>query len=552
MKNMMKNFIRSKSMKKLIAAMLCAAIAALGGCSLPLEGIGVKPAATVPVLTPEAYLSISVSWEAATFAESYNVYCAESETRPETPYRSDITGTSASITGLTNGTTYYVWVEAVNPRGGKMSDPASSIPGPSVGGVYVVPSASVFTQVLAMINASQAAENYITLTGDITVAAVSFPASGMEKTITIRGDASLRTISNGGDSDLFTVESGNTLVLENNIKLNGNDKSYNAVQVNAGGNLVMRAGSAIEGASSNAVYINGGVFTMSGGEISGNTADYGGGVYVDDSSTFTMSGGEISGNTADYGGGVYVDGSSSTFTMSGGEISGNTADYGGGIYVDGSSTFTMSDGTISGNTAGDSGGGGGVYVGSSTFTMSGGEISGNTISFNGGGGGVYVDDSSTFTMSDGTISGNTAGRGDGSGGGVYVSGTFTMSGGEISGNTAAGSYSNGGGVYVGDSSTFMMSGGEISGNTVGGDGGGVYANSTFTMSGGEISGNTARRGGGVYVTGRGHFTKNGGGTISGTNSPNVAYVMYGFTRTTEAGPGVDMDSSKSGSAGGWD
>jgi hypothetical protein len=60
---------------------------------------------------------------------------------------------------------------------------------------------------------------------------------------------------------------------------------------------------------------------MSGGEISGNTANYfGGGVYISDSSysfTFTMSGGKISGNTATYGGGVYVS-NNGTFTKSGG------------------------------------------------------------------------------------------------------------------------------------------------------------------------------------------------------------------------------------------
>jgi hypothetical protein len=51
-----------------------------------------------------------------------------------------------------------------------------------------------------------------------------------------------------------------------------------------------------------------------------------------------MQGGEISGNTARLGGGVYVDGGTSaprsgTFIMEGGEISGNTAASGGGVYV---------------------------------------------------------------------------------------------------------------------------------------------------------------------------------------------------------------------------
>jgi hypothetical protein len=88
---------------------------------------------------------------------------------------------------------------------------------------------------------------------------------------------------------------------------------------------------------------------MSGGEISGNS-DSGVFVYY---GIFEMSGGTISGNTATYnGGGVYV--SSGRFEMSGGEISGNTASsWGGGVYVEG--TFIkQSGGTIYGSTASDS------------------------------------------------------------------------------------------------------------------------------------------------------------------------------------------------------
>jgi hypothetical protein len=84
-----------------------------------------------------------------------------------------------------------------------------------------------------------------------------------------------------------------------------------------------------------------------------------------------MSGGEISGNTVSYGGGVCV--VSGTFTMSGGEISGNTASsYGGGVCVV-SCTFTKQLGAViygsdasSGlkNTAGGSSYGHAVYVSS--------------------------------------------------------------------------------------------------------------------------------------------------------------------------------------------
>ena len=97
-------------------------------------------------------------------------------------------------------------------------------------------------------------------------------------------------------------------------------------------------------------------FTMSGGEISGNYAKRGAGVNVSKglyTGTFEMSGGTISENQSygtgdsDGGGGVYVSGE---FTMSGGEITGNTAkSQGGGVFVKTGGTFTPG-GTVSGNT----------------------------------------------------------------------------------------------------------------------------------------------------------------------------------------------------------
>ena len=163
-------------------------------------------------------------------------------------------------------------------------------------------------------------------------------------TITLRGVGANRTISSG-----FTVGSGATLVLDNNITLS------QGVAVNDGGSFIMNNGSAITSVSSyyNGVAIKYGTFTMNGGTISGNS---GRGVYVE-SGTFTMNGGTISRNTTDRGGGGVSVGSG-TFTMTVGTISGNTAGRGGGVFVE-RGTFTMSDGTISGNTARE---GGGVFV----------------------------------------------------------------------------------------------------------------------------------------------------------------------------------------------
>ena len=176
------------------------------------------------------------------------------------------------------------------------------------------------------------------------------------------------------------------------------------------------------------VSVYGGMFTMYGGSITGNTTtSFGGGVYVRNA-TFNMYGGSITGNTSSPAGGVYV-GENGTFNMNGGEISGNTSSsYGGGVYVDREAEFTMTGGEITDNAAGGSNAsnshGGGVYVqnGAINFTMSGGSITGNKAKY---GGGVWT--GASFTVSGNVnitgnvgIDGNTASN-------VYPSlGTITI------------------------------------------------------------------------------------------------------------------------------
>ena len=177
-------------------------------------------------------------------------------------------------------------------------------------------------------------------------------------------------------------------------------------------------------------------------------------IKVASNATFTLCDcvgtGEITHAEGKTGSGVYVS-AGSTFTMYGGTISGNSGDYGGGVYLDskinsgttGKATFNMSGGTISGNTATMNGGG--VYVYSNcTFTMTGSaRIANNKVPGNSSkGSGVYVGTDANFNMNGGTISGNNSG---GYGGGVYSEGTFTMKGGSITQNTAK---YGGGGVWT--------------------------------------------------------------------------------------------------------
>ncbi len=314
------------------------------------------------------------------------------------------------------------------------------------------------------------------------------------------------------------------------------------------------------------VEVKKGTFTMYGGEISGNSASNGGGVYVCGGSTFDLYGGKISGNTVTNDGGVCV-ATNGKFNMHGGkiEISGNTAaTYGGGVYVATTGEFNMRGGTIGGaaadkaNKANKAKYGGGVYVvGGGTlnmsggkFTMSGGEISGNTATSNGGGVGVYS--GATFEMNgNASITDNKATTGNG--GGVYEGGgTFNMSGGaSISRNEAT--TGNGGGVYVGGG-VFTMSGGSITSNHTANDtyGGGVYVDThgEFNMRGGTIGGaaadkaNKAKNGGGVYVSG-GTFNMSGG-SITGNDSNGV--FVWGNATFTVSGAATVKGNTREGAA----
>ena len=155
-------------------------------------------------------------------------------------------------------------------------------------------------------------------------------------------------------------------------------------------------------------------FIMKGGTISDNETNFtGGGVYVGEGTTFTMEGGTISNNKAfatssnrrGEGGGVYVYGS---LSMSGGEISGNSAaNNGGGVCAMGK--LIMSGGTIGGtgegkaNTAGDNGGGVCMFTSGMSSTsaciVSGNvTIIGNKKSSDGTANNVYLPSGKTITI----------------------------------------------------------------------------------------------------------------------------------------------------------
>ena len=220
----------------------------------------------------------------------------------------------------------------------------------------------------------------------------------------------------------------------------------------------------------------------------------------------TGSSGRITGGSGGFvGGGINAyDAEGSAVYLHGGDVTGNVADYGGGIAIGKGCAFHMSGGRVTGNTAHD--GAGGVNLDACTMTMSGGEISGNTSA--GYGGGIAMGNSGVaFVLSGGSVLDNEA---TGDGGGIWMGGghSFRMESGTISANKSGGS---GGGVQVGDGGdwTFVMNGGEISKNTATNQGGAIKADGNTTepeksrieINGGSLLDNAANNseGGAIQV-----------------------------------------------------
>jgi hypothetical protein len=430
-----------------------------------------------PTVSP-AYKQLLVTWTAVPGADEYEVYYGTGTT--PTTLATTTTGNTATITGLTNGTTYYVRLRAKNTNGISDYGPNASN-SPSVTPGLYRGAEKIGTQNLSASlsyissNAVSGNDFYIVLGANESVSPMNLSYSGKTVGITLIGYGGERTITLSSNGSLFTINAGITLTLDENITLVGQSTN-----------------------NASLVYLNSGKLVINDGvKISGNTSSGdGGGIYVNSSGTLTMYGGIISGNTAGTsGGGIAVQGG--TVTIHSGVISENTASsaHGGGIAVNNGGTITMNGGKINGNTA-VGWHGGGIFVGSGTVTINGGEISGNTaIAY---GGGISVpNESGTVIINSGTISGNTATNY--SGGGINVQGgTVTMYGGTISGNTAN---SSGGGIYV-SSGTFRklpsgngQNSGIIYGNEeTGVDAGGVpLKNTSGNSSGHAVYSSSARR-----------------------------------------------------------
>ena len=347
------------------------------------------------------------------------------------------------------------------------------------------------------------------------------------------------------------------------------------IKAASGGTIELKSGAILENNKaaqfgSGILAINGVKITMEDGAVIRNNTnrnyELGGGILLGNGSIFTMNGGEISGNTANGGGGVAIIGS--TMVMNGGKISNNSTykttgqgSYGAGVYVADyanasggdilfkpkPASFEMNGGKITGNKALDYGGGILTFPQQSkkiTINIKNGEISENQVTEGSGGAIAAFFGVTELNINGGTLTKNSA-KNYGGGVFLYDATNVTISGGTISENKA----SQGGGVYLWPTSAANQTGGSIE-NNVANAGGGVCGG-TYTMTGGVIKDNNnslteearrSARGDGVYV---GTAFNLGGAAEISTN--NDVYLEKG-AREAKEGRYINVISSYTGAS----
>jgi hypothetical protein len=212
-----------------------------------------------------------------------------------------------------------------------------------------------------------------------------------------------------------------------------------------------------------------GKLTLTNAVVTQNTCTgavcFGGGIYLqdDDSPEATLVDSEVSGNTADSGGGICLNHNAQTLRLTRTVVRDNTANEGGGLVTFGQDVVVITDSTISGNRAiefvpGGALGGGLLDVSGGTWTISGTTITGNTVTVNvnGGftaayGGGLAENGGATITVANSTVVGNTVtntGTALAAGGGLFSEGggNWTLNNVTIAGNTVTAQNGSGGGM----------------------------------------------------------------------------------------------------------
>ncbi|MBN1876145.1 MAG: S8 family serine peptidase [Anaerolineae bacterium] len=313
------------------------------------------------------------------------------------------------------------------------------------------------------------------------------------------GDTTLNSVTLLGNQAAGTEgKGGGIYASQGDVSLSNTSLGWNSA-TSQGGAIYLRDNSTLQAQDAHIGYQ---VWILS----FGNTAEYGGGLYVEDSTVDFE--GHIRLNQATYsGGGIYASGATLLLNNTSiGNPYGNRVStsgyYGAGMYLTSNSRATLSNTVVASNTFQASlNYGGGAYVSSSALTLThGSEIAYHDLSAAnyGRGAGVYINNGS-LTLDDSRIHHNTASR---DGGGVRMSGTSTLNlrhNAHIRDNQAINE--TGGGITALNTPDINIENSVLLGNTAGTDGGAIYIDGgTLDFTGGwTLHSNTAGGNGGAIA-----------------------------------------------------
>ncbi|MCB1432070.1 MAG: hypothetical protein KDK75_06375, partial [Alphaproteobacteria bacterium] len=236
-----------------------------------------------------------------------------------------------------------------------------------------------------------------TVDGDISAGHLSLrEAVALANT---NADASTITFDASLAGQTITL-TGGELVLTQDVTIDGDTDGDHKADITISGNNASRV-FRMTGASTDVDLLS---LTLTNGYSNGD----GGAVYASSIGTLDIQDTTISDSSARWGGGLNVRGTDVTLANS--LVTGNTANYGGGIYAWSLSTLTVTNSTIHGNTANSSGGG--ISAGISTVTLVNSTVTGNQADADGSvttdGGGIY-NFISTITVINSVVAENTSG-----------------------------------------------------------------------------------------------------------------------------------------------
>jgi fibronectin type 3 domain-containing protein len=371
---------------------------------------------------------VSLTWTASTGATSYNVKRAAVSGGPYTTVASPA-GATYTDTSLTNGTTYYYVVTAVNTVGESAnSNQASATPnatqtGPSActvpispvntaGNTNVVGNGTPASCTESAFAAAIAAGGTVTFNcGSAPYKLVLTSSKSITKDTVIDG-GNLVTLDGAGQVRQLVMNNGNfdsaspTLTLQNITFANGHGTDNAGTGAPTGGGAVYRYGGTLnvinsqfinnigpasgQDSAGGAIYSVGiGTTTVVGSTFQGNQSSDGGAlgnlgatvVLVNDAITGNKATG-TGGNPGDggNGGGVYMDGAHIGIKMCGTHVDGNQGNaYGGGyFYVDdataGSAVIDQS--TFDGNSTAFAGG---LYLQGVTGSLTNSSVINNSV-----------------------------------------------------------------------------------------------------------------------------------------------------------------------------